>query len=394
MKICLINTLYDEYKVGGAEVSVRNLAETLYVLNNDVSVITLTSHNEGYKKVIKGVEVHHVPYKNIYWPYSKGTKSTFRKMIWHTVNTWNTFIVKDVFKILDLIKPDVVHTNNISGFSPLIWKTISSLKIPIIHTLRDYYLICPKNTMYKNGHECESQCLDCKVFSLNKKNLSKYVSKVVGISDFILNRHLKKGYFANSSEIVIHNSYDPPKQEILKTAICQKKIITFGFVGALKESKGIELLLQVFKNEEIVKGDNWRLLIAGNGDESYVNGLKESYASPYIEFLGYVDSTSFYNKIDVIIIPSLWNEPFGRVVIEGLAHKLLVLGSRRGGIPELLSNGSGLLFNPEIEELEGLILDILNHSKRYSVRNNGFKYEFSNNDIALKYLKLYNRVLK
>ena len=37
-----------------------------------------------------------------------------------------------------------------------------------------------------------------------------------------------------------------------------------------------------------------------------------------------------------MIIPSLWNEPFGRVVIEAYSHNKPVIGANRGGIPEII----------------------------------------------------------
>jgi len=51
-------------------------------------------------------------------------------------------------KILDKEKPDVVHTNNITGFSIAIWHEVHKRNFRLVHTLRDYYLLCPKNSMF------------------------------------------------------------------------------------------------------------------------------------------------------------------------------------------------------------------------------------------------------
>jgi glycosyltransferase involved in cell wall biosynthesis len=95
---------------------------------------------------------------------------------------------------------------------------------------------------------------------------------------------------------------------------------------------------------------HWRLLVAGTGEPRYVEQLKADHADPRIEFLGRQEPATFYLRLDATVVPSLLNEALGNVVFESLVHGRPVLGSRRGGIPEMLADGeTGLLFDPETE---------------------------------------------
>jgi len=69
---------------------------------------------------------------------------------------------------------------------------------------------------------------------------------------------------------------------------------------------------------------------------------------PDVDFVGYVNPDSFLSEIDVLVVPSVWQDPSPRVISEAYAHGIAVVGSRIGGIPELVEEGqTGLLFAPD-----------------------------------------------
>ena len=96
-----------------------------------------------------------------------------------------------------------------------------------------------------------------------------------------------------------------------------------------------------------------------------------------------------------MITPSLWNEPFGRVVIESIFNKKPVLGSRTGGISELLSNNKEFLFNPIESELHILVKKII--SNKSFLKNfkfdEKFLYKFSKSKIIESYSNVFNKVI-
>jgi len=380
MKIIIFNTLYYPNFIGGAEKSVQNLADGYLNKGHDILVVS-TTYKADYSDIVNGVRVHYINTRNIYWGFNNEKQNSIEKAIWHGIDSYNFFLSKNIRAILENEKPDIVHTNNISGFSVNVWKIISDLGIKIVHTLRDYHLLCPNVTMYKNGKNCIKQCSTCKIYSIPKKKLSSKVNALVGISDYILEKHLKMGYFPNITlNKVIGNNVGNINSK--KKDFNPEKIV-FGFIGQLSENKGIDLLLAVFN--KLNSYSNWTLIIAGKGDEAFTMLLKNKYRSERITFMGVVKPEKFYSKIDVLVVPSLWQEPYGRVVVEGIRQKKMVIGSKRGGIIDLLPEIN--LFEPNESELTKMIVEILEKRRMEIIEN------YREIDMVDKYLTIFNNII-
>ncbi|MEN8884085.1 MAG: glycosyltransferase, partial [Flavobacteriaceae bacterium] len=188
---------------------------------------------------------------------------------------------------------------------------------------------------------------------------------------------------------VIYNGFN---LKAIKEQKKRNKPLTFGFIGQVKESKGIELLIKVFLK---LRNYKWKLLIGGNLDSTYLKHLKSLNNSPDIEYLGYVKSDSFFEKIDILVVPSLWNEPFGRVVLESFVNRKPVLASNMGGLSELLSVNKDFLFDPNLESLTTQIENILSNPNVLDDFNfdQDFINLFSINETVHKYIKVFESVL-
>lgn len=374
MKVLIVNEFYYPIQRGGAEVSTQILAENLVKLGNEVVVCcsadsdTVIEHN--------GVKIYNVKTNPFYWTAGNNVSvSRIKKLLWHLVDLCNLFVIPKFCKILKNEKPQIVHTSNLSHFSCLLWYILKKRNIPICHTIRDYYLLCHKCTMFKNGETCKKQCLSCKITSFPKKIFSQKVDSVVGISDFVLNIHCKNSYFPNAKRYVIYNATKPAYREK------RNATKTIGFIGTLHKSKGIELLIKVFLQAE-TKG--YVLKIAGTGADDYVQYLHSiaKEKSDSIIFLGKVNSVDFYKEVDLLIVPSLWEEPFGRTVVEAISSGIPVLASNRGGIPEILE-----------KRREGFVVDIDNSFDfRYAIEQyvaGNLLFDFSNvEDFIMRYNEL------
>lgn len=381
MRILIFNTNYYPYISGGAEISTQLLAESLCTLGNELWVCTIADIEK--REVVNGVNVVYTNYRNLYWAF-RGTKSKWKKIIWHFLDIYNYRFADYSRKLIDEIKPDVIHTNNICGFSCIVWNVAKSMKIPIVHTLRDYYLLCYKSTMFKNGKSCNKQCIDCKLSSIIPKAISQDIDSVVGISRFILDKHLECGYFGKTKfREVIYNSIERTE------SIADRDPYTIGYMGSLLPSKGVERLISDFCRLE---AKNYTLEIAGDCNTDYVVFLKNKYSSPNIKFVGRVSAKDFLSHISLLVVPSEWHEPFGRVVVEAILAKCPVFVSNRGGMPELVNHENGRIFSlEEKNSLYNLLCEFTKGTINFSfeIKDN----RFDRLVVANEYMKVYKKTI-
>ena len=85
------------------------------------------------------------------------------------------------------------------------------------------------------------------------------------------------------------------------------------------------------------------MLIAGSGTSHYVAELERRAHGLPVEFVGRMSPDWFFPKVDITVVPSVWNEPLGRVVIESFAFERPVVATPVGGIPELIRSAAGTL---------------------------------------------------
>ncbi|MBV8662730.1 MAG: glycosyltransferase, partial [Hyphomicrobiales bacterium] len=199
MKIVLLNALYPPNVVGGAERSVEMIAQGLAARGHDVVAVSATDERTARCDAIGPIRSWYLPLANIYWPFPFATASSARKLVWHAIDSVNPAMVKAFGRILDREAPDVVHTNNLVGFSAAAWCAAARRKIPIVHTIRDFYLLCPRSTMFRGGAPCAGQCAECKVYAAPRRQLSRLPRVLSAVSRYMIDAHVRRGYFPRAS---------------------------------------------------------------------------------------------------------------------------------------------------------------------------------------------------
>jgi len=349
MKILFIHTLYSPDIVGGAEIVLQSLAEGAKSRGIDVAILTTTDKPGLYQDEVNGVRVWRAGLRNLYWPKYSRRPGVIQRRLWHLIDAYNPLMAQLVKKVLSLEQPTVASVHNLPGFSLSAWSALRRSGVPIVQVLHDHYLLCPASTMYKNQQNCIKQCSSCMLMRLPHKSMSQNVSGVVGVSNYILNRHLDAGYFKGvTNRRVIYNTRTAQELGLAGRVGVEKdsdRPLRFGFIGALYPVKGIELLLKTYTEHAFSGSELW---VAGTGDIGYVEKLKRMAAEHPVHFLGRVNPADFYPEVDVVIVPSLWNEPLGTVIMEAMIFGKVIIATDSGGTPEMVVNGeNGLLFSPD-----------------------------------------------
>lgn len=334
MRILLSASLYPPLRVGGQEEVTSLLAEALARRGDEVSVVTLHPAGTETVETRNGVRVFRLPLENIYWPWGRAEKPpAARRLAWHLKDRYNFAMARRVGRLLDELRPEVVHTNSLTGFSVSLWREVKRRRIRLVHTMHDYSLMCVRESMYREGGTCLRRCIGCTALTPLQKAWSHRLDAVVSVSAHVLAAHRKHGYFSGVPASVIFNisgmrQGDPPPRR----TEADKDGLTFGFIGRIAPEKGLEVLLDATRQ---LRAPYWRLKIAGRGLEDYVSMLRERFSDPRIEWLGYVNAAEFYPAIDCCIVPSLWGEPLPTVFIESVSAGCAVICADSGGIPEL-----------------------------------------------------------
>ncbi|TCO07890.1 glycosyltransferase [Natronoflexus pectinivorans] len=389
MRILVVNTLYYPDFQGGAEKSVQLLCEGFF--NRGHEVLVLSNSNLNNQATINGVNVRYFKTRNII-PFLEVKKyPSILRMIWHLIDMFNPFYFTSYKKIIDGFNPDVVLSNNLPGFSVSVWQFFKRKKIPVIHVLRDHALLCPKGTMFTDGKRCVNQCLRCRLMSLPKKNLSKNINGVIGISNYILQRHLNADYFIHHKVCkVIPNSVAFNGDHVKERT---KDSITFGYFGRLCDEKGLGYLIEEYAAFNC--NVRHKLLVGGDGEPQYVKAIKASVKNSNIEFLGFVSSEKFYEKIDYLIVPSILEEAFGRVVIEAWQYGVYVIAAKSGGMTELVEFGNLSLYDPSDE---GALQKLLKTCAEQELKFNDddyrlCKHHFDRDVVTNQYLEMIKKIL-
>lgn len=386
MKILIVNNLFEPNIVGGAEVSVKHLAMMLLDRGVEVKILSLgLNGNSSFTE--------YASYKGLtsIWPI-KSPRSFLQRLAFQFIGDVNPIhLSKQINRVFDEFNPDIVHTNNLAGIGQNIWGFAKNRNIKVVHTLRDYYQLCAKQTMYQDGTNCNGQCTECKFLCFRRSHQSANVDYVIGNSEFTLKAHLNAGYFPNAKTGVISGGL--AEDFVLKGDRKNRNKIIIGYLGQILPSKGLEdfLLVSNFLPD-------FNFYIAGAGEQSYIDSLKEKHPQGNIHFMGRVVAKEFLDSISILVVTSKWNEPLPRVIYEAHSRGVSVVASRVGGNPEIMTGSQEkYLYNPgDIDSLFNLLSDLISKLRENKINFNELKLHSSRflaTSVSEKYLKIYEELI-
>lgn len=351
MKILQINNY--NYLKGGSEKVYKVSIELLKERGHDVRYFSIA--NEKNEEICQGYSVEVKP-----WNDAKGILDKV-KAVRNFI--YNKKVADELDSYLDSFKPDIAHLHIFyGGLSNAVVEILVKHKIPIVQSVHEFRLLCPAYTCLDSNLEICEQCADTifKRGCIKKRcikgsiatslvavaecwtrdmfyNYQKKFSAFIMVSQFIRDKHIEYYPQIESKCFQIYNSVDVTHYAQFSVPADQKKDY-YLYLGRLSSEKGIGTLIDVF-----IQNPNLKLKIAGTGPlEEELKKKVEQSGINNVVFLGFVSGENLYQIIAqarYTMVPSEWYENNPLSIIESLALGTPIIGSRIGGIPELIENG-------------------------------------------------------
>ena len=304
---------------------------------------------------------------------------------------------KDVFfDFLTSFQPDVIHLHTLMGIHKEFLEVAKSLNIKLVFTAHDFFPICPKVTLFRNGKICDSvgnckKCASCNSTALSINKIQILQSPIYRIlKDSILVKKMRKAHrdnylseeTADNSNKVIGNPFDYKKLRKYYSDILQMmdtihynssitKMVYEKFY-TLPSNTIIPVTHCDINDNRVIKNFNHKILrIRYLGPASKAKGyylLKDSLdmlwkkrkdfildihfqpteKSEYMKIhdrYNYNELKDIFNMTDILVVPSIWYETFGFTAAEALSYGVPVIVSENVGAKDVLDNQFGIIIN-------------------------------------------------
>ena len=303
----------------------------------------------------------------------------------------NRRTVREITQILDTDHVDFALVHNVL---PLIsnsaYKVLVKRNIPIIKYLQNYNLVC-QNGALDRGDECR-RCMAHPLVGVAKACYKN--SRIYTMIRMLIKRDMDKHYlgrisaFMPNSEFVMRKhcacGIEKGKMHVMYNYIdgepCQMngepERTVYLYFGRISREKGVMTAVHAFENMPEL-----RLEIVGSGEmqEELEQYLKD-HKSTNIQYLGAKYKEELNRKIfcaKCVLVPSEWDEPLPRTIMEAYLQGTPVIGTNRGGIPEMIiSTKTGFLYESgNIENLTAQVqrMESLSHDEYLCMRKNCYE---------------------
>ena len=399
MRFCMVTTFYPPYHFGGDAIFIQQLSIELAKRGHHVEVIHCKDSYDfmsGGRPPRRGQDVPNVEVHTL--ESSLGMLSPLA-----THQTGRPFFKSSRLKEI-LERPfDVIHYHNISLVGgPEVLRFGRAVKI---YTLHEYWLVCPTHMLFKyNSEPClERQCFSCTLVHKRPPQLWRYTELVeesvkhvdlfLAPSAFIAQKHQELGLDIPIAELPYFSSrWDTQPVESGRQADAPPYFL---FVGRLEKIKGVQTLIPLFRRHRKAQ-----LRIVGAGKYEAVL-RRMARGSSNIRFLGHQSGERLrilYDEAIATIVPSLWYEVFGIIILESFARATPVIVRNIGGMPKIIAeSGGGMTFDTDEQLLDVMEQLMADHDLRRRLGQQGYAalHQKWTADVHIpQYLALVNRVLE
>ena len=335
------------YRRGGAESYMFDLADLQKSAGDEVAFFGM-DHPDNDPMPYKSHFPSYVEFRPASMSIGLAIKATARMLYSRSAEVGIEAVITD-------FRPDVVHLHNIyHQLSPSVLRPLARAGIPALMTLHDYKLACPTYQFVDHGKVCEA-CLGghfyhaathrCKDGSLSASVLASVESYAHGItrayapvklfitpSRFLAGKMTEAGVFPERMRLLNHFI------DAVPIGLAEGDASGFVFAGRLSQEKGVDVLIRAAGELPDVTID-----VLGDGPErAGLERLAAEVAPGRVRFRGRLDKDSVHAAMRsalAVVVPSRWYENQPMTILEAFACGVPVIGSRIGGIPELVIDG-------------------------------------------------------
>jgi glycosyltransferase involved in cell wall biosynthesis len=395
-KILIVSDGFPPHSWGGAHSIAYVHAQGMQQRGYKVCVFTTTQDTKastGWNEY-KGLRVY-----TVYTNYHERWRAY--------VGLYNPRVISEFKKEIAQLRPDIVHFHNVHqyvSYYALALAKRSGAKIFL--TAHDVMSVTygkidrPRKISWRENVVSAKRRFN-PFRTMVIRHYVKKLDRVIAVSEALREALVKNGI---GNVVVIHNGIDIEsfqKQgdvQALRRSLGLDTARTVLFVGRFTWLKGSEVLLEAMQKVVAVI-PNARLLVVGTSlDDGMRAALKRFSMEPYTLFqsnIPYNEVPVFYHLADVVVVPSLYLDPFPTVNLEAMAAGKPLVATCFGGSPEAVENGiTGYIVNPKnTDELAEKIMIVLN-DKDLAHKFGGAGHERAIGKFSLKrfidaYEKLY-----
>ncbi len=410
MNILFVTEYFPPKIMGGGEINVSILAKAL--ANNGMDVQVLTSYHQGLQKyeLVDKVKVHR----------TLATADNPHGIRNNLKRSWSFpgSVVREVRKIVTERKIEAIH---FIGASIIAAPKLKHLNIPLFATIESFPTLCPKgDRIYHGKEECKVVCTFSKFVSCqrNSAEIGKIENKfylkynpvslsyvytyykklnegmkycnLIAISEYVKELLAQQGL----KSTVIPNALDVGRyyQNQSKSSLLGKVKVLY--LGSLTTYKGPQVVLKALQGLQ-----NYHCDLYGDGplQEELQKMIKDNNLAAEIHKpVPYTKIPELYASADIIVLPSIWPEPFGRIAIEAMAAGKPVIGSDIGAIKELIADGAGILVKPgDVDGFHNAIAELITDRKKREKMGELGRIAAANYDeqlVMMKFKALYQGV--
>lgn len=289
---------------------------------------------------------------------------------------YNRRTYKEICELVTKEKIDVIHVHNMLNLiSPAVFYAAKKCGVPVVNTIHNFRMLCPRATLYRNGKICEvciKKGLECAIAkrcyrgSLSQtfvcvlaswihraRGIYKYVNYIC-LTDFNKDKLLEinggqNGKIIYSEKVYVKpNFMDISDMHYIPESDRDNYVL---YAGRLDETKGIDILLEACGKTKI------KVLIAGSGPmEDLVKSrvdtdLKNS--AEYLGMLSHEEVVEYMKRAKALVLPTRWYEGFPMSIAESFSVGTPVIGPDMGNVGNIVKDGiTGYLFkNGDVNSL-------------------------------------------